>query len=997
MQNYNNKIAAKVYDFSERHVEYATSDKFLNGAINEMGFSRNVGNGGINAMIVAYLTNGMGAVKEEDMPYLETSDLINISEIQNKKIATQVYDTQDLPTPETMSVEQLKEQVKEYVSTYGGIMAGVHEYGEAGEESGSSCLNEQTGAIYCKDISSHARNHMIVIIGWDDDYAIENFAEGQRPQNKGAWIAKDSHGANAERTFTFTEFKNMLFETYKEDFEKINITSASAISDDLMKQLAEANKFVIEGDKVFKLHNDDGYLHISYEDANIYNELCGISKSEDKIDYENIYQYNECGYSNQITSTKSNKNYLANVFDKKTSGKEYITQVSLVASEAYTCKVYVNTNGTSKNKDDMKLVQLKAGESETINAGYHTLEFAEPVEITGNKFVVIIEIQGTRSNQVVFWLESNYPEYYKKVTGQDLPSNAVMSAYGSVKVEVGKGFLTFDSELTNENTWFDTSTLESASQGKLPNGNLTIKAFTVSNINDESLKEIKITTPPNKTTYLAGENFDKEGMVVTAYYNNGTNKIITDYNISNGTDLKEGQKSITISYEDKQTTQAITVVENSVVKLEIISEPEKKEYKAGHDFETKGLVVKATYKDGTTKEITDYTISDGTNLKNGQTEVTVSYGGQTVKQPITVQANPLKEIRIKTPPTKTTYVVGQDFDKKGMVVEAEYEDGLTKQVTDYIIESGTKLTKEQTSVTVKYEDKTIEQAITVEEKQITLIKVKSNPSKTKYIQNKEELKLDGGILEVTYNDGTTEEIDMTSENVTVSGFSNEKIGKVTITLTYEGKTATCEVEIVEEKLPKNSDFTSANCNVKTVNYYTFTDTTKKEYSIIDVEIQNVKRSNSEKYEYYYYLSSSQTEANIENWVKITEEQKSNDKLAFTIDTNKVANYAEISNSDVVYLYIKEVAIEGGNQAVLVSQSIKMENDKNTNFEIYRDNKKIENVKPGTTVQPGSKDDNTIAGGVLPKAGLKSIMIIVAIVLAAGIIAYIRYKKLSDIK
>ena len=41
--------------------------------------------------------------------------------------------------------------------------------------------------------------------------------------------------------------------------------------------------------------------------------------------------------------------------------------------------------------------------------------------------------------------------------------------------------------------------------------------------------KIEITTQPNKTTYMAGEYFDPTGMVITATYEDGSTKELTDY------------------------------------------------------------------------------------------------------------------------------------------------------------------------------------------------------------------------------------------------------------------------------------------------------------------------------------------------------------------------------------------------------------------------------------------------------------------------------------
>ena len=193
------------------------------------------------------------------------------------------------------------------------------------------------------------------------------------------------------------------------------------------------------------------------------------------------------------------------------------------------------------------------------------------------------------------------------------------------------------------------------------------------------------------------------------------------------------------------------------------------------------MVIEATYKDGTTKVISDYKVEDGNNLKLGQTEVTISYGGKTVTQPITVTANLLTKIEITKAPNKTKYVVGQNFDKTGMIVTGEYEDGSTQEILDYTIENGTNLTKEQTSVTIKYEEMVATQSITVEEKTITKISVSKNPTKMTYIQNKEELDLTGGMLKIEYNDNSNEEIALTSDEIKVVGFDNKKVGKRDIT------------------------------------------------------------------------------------------------------------------------------------------------------------------------------------------------------------------------
>lgn len=657
----------------------------------------------------------------------------------------------------------------------------------------------------------------------------------------------------------------------------------------------------------------------------------------------------------------------------------------------YTCRVFVNPNGTEINSSS-QLVQLKAGESEIVNVGYHTLEFAEPIEITGQNFAVGIEVKNTEGSTVQVILESTLDEY---------------EMLDNVKIESNKCFVGSGNSIESY-TWNDLSKLSSISSS-LPNGDSTVKAFTTTSINDDSLKNIVITTPPTKTAYFEGENFDKTGMVVTAYFNNSTSQVLSDseYSITNGTNLRVGQTSVTITYQDKSVNQTITVEKNSVVELKITTPPTTTTYKEGYDFDQTGMVVTAYYKDGTNKVVTDYTIEDGSNLKANQTTVTISYGGKTVTQAITVTANPLVEIKISNPPTKTTYVVGQSFDKTGMVVIAKYQDGLEKEISNYTIEDGTNLTKEQTSVTISYEGKTVTQAITVVEKSITGISINKKPNKLTYILNEENLDLTGGSIKVTYNDGTSETISMTSEDVKVTGFSNTSLGKIKLTITYMEKQTELEVEIIAptiEEQAENSNFDNATCSITKMIVAYFTDNLQEDYSIAYTQINNIERNlDNDNLEYYYYVSTNANAKNISDWTKITEEQNSENKLTFKIDTRSMPNPEDAASDDPLYIYIKEVATKGGDQAVLTSKPLSIQSDENIEIEIYRNNEKVPEggSGSGTPTIPDAPTnsiagkDNTIIGGTIPQAGGTIIVISLIIgITGLGIYVFIRYKKLS---
>lgn len=941
LNNYKNGAnTSKVYDFSERHMEYSTSRVFENNQINSLGYNRTVGSGGNWDFASSYLTTGMGAIDESEMEFINDENIINISEIQGKTVTSQVYDTVEFPDyndsilTET-EANEVKNQIKYHIQNYGSVFGCV----KAGSFAGSlSPVSDTTGALA---IWGGFADHAVSIVGWDDNYAVSNwdeFDDHEKPTNPGAWIVRNSWG---------TEY------------------------------------------------GKDGYIYVSYEDDHISGSLSGIIKATNSVEYDNLYQYDQY-YPNYKYFSFEDQVMFCNVFTKSSNETEYLTQVSLHIPEACVCKVYVNPNGTEKSKEALQPVLLKAGESETFNnTGYHTLEFAKPIELTSNQFTVAIEMcSGEGSNHISCVESSSYEE---------------SPYYSVVNIETGKSFLldTYDWQyMTDDGVhvydydwsgWEDMATFENHPCHS------TIKAFTTSELIDESLKSIEITTPPTKTEYWSGEDFDKTGMVVKANYNSKTNPSVvldsSSYSITNGTNLKKGQTSVTITYEGKTVEQPIKVTENKVENIAITTPPAKTEYWAGEDFDRSGMVVKATYTDGTITEITNYTITNSSSLKNNQSSITVSYEGKTVEQAITVKANSVIKIEITQAPNKTNYVVGQNFNNVGMIVKATYANGTVKEITDYEVKNGNNLSAGQTTVAIIYEEQTATQTITVVEKAIIGISVKTLPTKTKYIQNKEALDLIGGVIEVTYNNATTESIEMTSDEVSATGFSNSNLGTITITLTYQSKTTQYEVEIIEETVieenAENSKMDDAVADVKKVKAYYFTENSQKDYTLIEVEINGIERNvNNDKTEYYYYLSSNKNEENITDWVKIEENQTENNNIKFTIDTTKIANYNEISNAEVVYLYVKEVATKGGNQSVAISNSMKLESD--VKIETYLDNAKKENDNSSnnTTNTP----DNTVAEGKLPNTGSKTFVIIFAIILIATtcIICYKKYNWFKDI-
>ena len=142
------------------------------------------------------------------------------------------------------------------------------------------------------------------------------------------------------------------------------------------------------------------------------------------------------------------------------------------------------------------------------------------------------------------------------------------------------------------------------------------------------LVSIAITTPPAKTTYVSGETFSPAGMIVTATYSNGATLKATGYSFSPDTALTDGTTSVTIEYTEggvtKTAEQAITVV-HRLESISITTKPTKTTYEYGDSFQSAGMVVKATYSDGATANVTGYSCSPTLLSTVGTQTITVSY------------------------------------------------------------------------------------------------------------------------------------------------------------------------------------------------------------------------------------------------------------------------------------------------------------------------------------------------------------------------------------
>lgn len=345
------KSSKQHFWYSGRHMNYATSKSFLNG-INLSAHNREVNDGGNIFVGLAYITSGRGPVLENDMPFSENESLISSQELEGKTINKMIKNYRIFPSivkrkqadgnmryfDESGSVEYTENQVadirrsiKEHIINYGSIATSTN----------TSCIysGSQVPSAYCDD-EGRGADHQVTIIGWDDNYAIENFNSSCRPSKPGAYIALNSWGSQ---------------------------------------------------------YGDRGCFYISYEDVFVENGLVGIVETSD-IDYEKIYQYDPLGWSTNMIINGRNTLYGANVFQCNSNEKEVLTEVSIAVGVAQKCEIYVNPNDGELTTE--KLIKVSDGIIE-LNAGYNTIELSRPIQVNGANFAIVVKYINENANAYI--------------------------------------------------------------------------------------------------------------------------------------------------------------------------------------------------------------------------------------------------------------------------------------------------------------------------------------------------------------------------------------------------------------------------------------------------------------------------------------------------------------------------------------------------------------------------------------------------------------------
>lgn len=167
-------------------------------------------------------------------------------------------------------------------------------------------------------------------------------------------------------------------------------------------------------------------------------------------------------------------------------------------------------------------------------------------------------------------------------------------------------------------------------------GKSTTYSVTVS---EAPVTAIQVVTQPKKLTYRLGESIDLAGLELSVSRGNHSTSVTwPDAGISfEGTLDTTGECVITLSYGGCTDTIRVSVNAPAVVSLTILTLPQKLTYAPGDEPDPTGLVLLATYEDGSTAQVTEGFAVAAKLDAVGEAAVTVTYQGAQATYTVQVQ------------------------------------------------------------------------------------------------------------------------------------------------------------------------------------------------------------------------------------------------------------------------------------------------------------------------------------------------------------------------
>jgi C1A family cysteine protease len=284
-----------------------TRDFSENNLKDKAGFDKTCCDGGNAHMSTAYFARWDGPANETDDQYAYPSCTSPPSVPIQKHVQDVIY----IPG---RSSDVDNDGIKQAVMTYGAVTISMNWVDDQWNK--TSYWNPSPYWAYYYN-GSLTTNHMVAVVGWDDNYAASNFST--TPPGNGAFLIKNSWGTG---------------------------------------------------------WGNSGYFWISYYDTCAARYDSAVFTGESPVDYSAVYQYDPLGQTSALGYGAGVPAWCANMFTASASQSLVAASTYFLANNtAY--ELYVYTGCSASAPRSGTLVATKSGT--IVNAGYRTIMLDSPV------------------------------------------------------------------------------------------------------------------------------------------------------------------------------------------------------------------------------------------------------------------------------------------------------------------------------------------------------------------------------------------------------------------------------------------------------------------------------------------------------------------------------------------------------------------------------------------------------------------------------------------
>lgn len=338
-------------DFSESHLtwfSYRRDDRDPSDSV--YGDGRHAANpyrvGGNWTLAAATAMSGVGMQLEENAPWTLSWD-------GDELLSGMTLSEQDRYVSHARMVSAIqvansgnRDALKKIVMQYGS--AGVSYYDDTGIDGVVDYGFNKQNNCYYQTGKTGVTNHMVTVVGWDDNFPRGSFNDYNQPDGDGAWLVKGSWGSK---------------------------------------------------------YGDGGYYWISYEEPTLSSFTAYEAAPADT--FEHIYQYDGTYTTKYFTLTNVPTASIANTFTAQRD--ELLTHVAYFnqnVGATVTAEVYVGDTKPTlvNNNPTLGLTKIETATTSMDNAqyGYSTMKLASPVPLSeGQYFTVKITFTTTNGKTYI--------------------------------------------------------------------------------------------------------------------------------------------------------------------------------------------------------------------------------------------------------------------------------------------------------------------------------------------------------------------------------------------------------------------------------------------------------------------------------------------------------------------------------------------------------------------------------------------------------------------